>query len=134
MKPSSTKFICASAVGASTVTASIDTRGFSYCQIVGFNSAAAGLHTTAANTILQESDDDSSWTTITTGLTPLTTASAASIAKVVWNVDLRGRKRYLKPTTGYAATNSLSLIAVLHNGADAPNTAGEVNAVNVANI
>ena len=134
MKPSNTKFICASGAGVSTLTASIDTRGFSYCQIVGFNNAAAGLHTTAANTILEESDDNSSFATITTGLTPLTTASAASIAKVVWNVDLRGRKRYLKPTTGYAATNALSLIAVLHNGADAPNTAAEVNAVNVANI
>lgn len=134
MKPSNTKFICASGAGVSTLTASIDTRGFSYCQIVGFNNAAAGLSATAANTILQESDDDSSWATITTGLTPLTTASAASIAKVVWNVDLRGRKRYLKPTTGYAATNALSLIAVLHNGADAPNTAAEVNTVNVANI
>ena len=134
MKPSSTKFICASGAGVSTLTASIDTRGFSYCQIVGFNNAAAGLHTSAANTILEESDDNSSFATITTGLTPLTTASAASIAKVVWNVDLRGRKRYLKPTTGYAATNALSLIAVLHNGADAPNTAAEVNAVNVANI
>lgn len=134
MKSSNNKFICASGAGVSTLTASIDTRGFSYCQIVGFNNAAAGLHATAANTILQESDDDATWVTITTGLTPLTTASAASIAKVVWNVDLRGRKRYLKPTTGYAATNSLSLIAVLSDGADAPITEGEFNAVNVANI
>ena len=59
---------------------------------------------------------------------------AVTLRNLELGADLRGRRRYLKPTTGYAATNSLSLIAVLHNGADAPNTAAEVNAVNVANI
>jgi len=132
MKPSNTKFLCASGAGVTTLTASIDTRGFSYAQIVGFNNAAAGLHTTAANTVLEESDDNSTWTSVATGLTPATTAAAATFAKVVWNVDLRGRKRYLKPTTGYAASNSLSILAVLHEGSDAPNTAAEINAVNVA--
>jgi hypothetical protein len=134
MKPSNTKFLCASGAGVTTLTASIDTRGFSYAQIVGFNNAAAGLHTTAANTVLEESDDNSTWTSVATGLTPATTAAAATVAKVVWNVDLRGRKRYLKPTTGYAASNSLSILAVLHEGLDAPNTAAEINAVNVAYI
>ncbi len=134
MKPSSTKFICASGAGVTTLTASIDTRGFSYAQIVAFNNAAAGLHTAASNTVLEESDDNSTWATVVTGLTPATTAAAATVAKVVWNVDLRGRKRYLKPTTGYAASNSLSIVAVLHEGSDAPITAGEVNAVNVAYI
>ena len=134
MKPSNTKFLCASGAGVTTLTASIDTRGFSYAQIVGFNNAAAGLHTTASNTVLEESDDNSTWTSVATGLTPATTAAAATIAKVVWNVDLRGRKRYLKPTTGYAASNSLSILAVLHEGSDAPNTAAEINAVNVAYI
>jgi hypothetical protein len=134
MKPSNTKFLCASGAGVTTLTASIDTRGFSYAQIVAFNNAAAGLHTAASNTVLEESDDNSTWATVVTGLTPATTAAAATVAKVVWNVDLRGRKRYLKPTTGYAASNSLSILAVLHEGSDAPNTAAEINAVNVAYI
>ena len=133
MKPIS-KFIVANGAGVSTLTASIDTRGFSYAQIVASATITNGLSTTAANTILEESDDNSTFTTVTTGLSQVTTSAATSVAKVAWNVDLRGRKRYLKPTTGYAASNSLSIVAFLHEGSDAPITAGEVNAVNVAYI
>jgi len=63
MKPIS-KFIVANGAGVSTLTASIDTRGFSYAQIVASATITNGLHTTAANTILEESDDNSTFTTV----------------------------------------------------------------------
>ncbi len=131
MKPIS-KFIVANGAGVSTLTASIDARGFSYAQIVASATITNGLHTTAANTILEESDDNSTFTTVTTGLSQVTTSAATSVAKVAWNVDLRGRKRYLKPTVGLAATAGINLTAVLSDAADQPSTATEAGTINVA--
>jgi len=131
MKPIS-KFIVANGAGVSTLTASIDTRGFSYAQIVASANITNGLHTSAANTILEESDDNSTFTTVTTGLSQVTTSAATSVAKVAWNVDLRGRKRYLKPTVGLAATAGINVTAVLSDAADQPSTAAEAGAINVA--
>jgi hypothetical protein len=131
MKPIS-KFIVANGAGVSTLTASIDTRGFSYAQIVASATITNGLHTTAGNTILEESDDNSTFTTVTTGLSQVTTSAATSVAKVAWNVDLRGRKRYLKPTVGLATTAGINVTAVLSDAADQPSTAAEAGAINVA--
>ena len=131
MKPIS-KFIVANGAGVSTLTASIDTRGFSYAQIVASATITNGLHTTAANTVLEESDDNSTFTTVTTGLSQVTTSAATSVAKVAWNVDLRGRKRYLKPTVGLAATAGINVTAVLSDAVDQPSTAAEAGTINVA--
>ena len=133
MKPA-TKFICAAGSGVSTLTSSIDTRGFSYCQIVASASITNGISGTAANTVLEESDNNSSWASVTTGLAHATTSAAVDVAKVVYNIDLRGRKRYLKPTVGLTATAGMAITAILHNGADAPVTAAEVNGTFVLNI
>jgi hypothetical protein len=131
MKPIS-KFIVANGAGVSTLTASIDTRGFSYAQIVASATITNGLSTTAANTVLEESDDNSTFTTVTTGLSQVTTSAATSVSKVIWNVDLRSRKRYLKPTVGLAATAGINVTAVLSDAADQPSTAAEAGAINVA--
>lgn len=131
MKPIS-KFIVANGAAVSTLTASIDTRGFSYAQIVASATITNGLHTTASNTILEESDDNSTFTTVTTGLSQVTTSAAVSVAKVAWNVDLRGRKRYLKPTVGLAASGGINLTAVLSDAADQPSTAADAGTVCVA--
>ena len=131
MRPA-TKFLCASTPGVSTLTASFNTVGFNYCQIVAFGNATTGLSGT--NTILEESDDDSSFSSVPLGITIATTSAAVSVAKVVMNVDLRGRKKFLKPTISVGATQNLNFLAILHNGGDAPATASEINATFVSNI
>jgi len=133
MRPA-TKFVCANGAGVSTLTTSINCQGFNYAQIVASATITNGLHATASNTILEESDDNSTFTTVTTGLSQVTTSATVDVAKVVWNVDLRGRKKYLKPTVGLAATAGMNIVAVLSNGGDAPVTASESNAINLANL
>ena len=131
MRPA-TKFLCASTPAVTTLTASFNTVGFNYCQIVAFGNATTGLSGT--NTILEESDDDSSFSSVPLGITIATTSAAVSVAKVVMNVDLRGRKKFLKPTISVGATQNLNFLAILHNGGDAPATASEINSTFVSNI
>ena len=133
MRPA-TKFHCATGSAVSTLTTSINCQGFNYAQILASATITNGLHATASNTILEESDDNSTFTTVTTGLSQVTTSAAVDVAKVVWNVDLRGRKKYLKPTVGLAATAGMNIVAILSNGGDAPVTASESNAINLANL
>lgn len=120
--------------GITTLTGSIDTRGYSYAQILVVASSNAAVHTTAANNALEESDDNSSFSAISaaasgTGYTPTTVTVASTGPKIVYNVDLRGRKRWLKVTAGLAATaNSISIVGVLGRGSDAPTSASEQNA------
>ena len=61
------KFVVAAfgATNVTTLTASIDTRGFSYARIYCIANTTAAVHTTGSNNILQESDDNSNFTTIT---------------------------------------------------------------------
>ena len=127
------KFVVA-AIGATnvtTLTASIDTRGFSYARIYCIGNTNTGLSTTLADNILQESDDNSAFTTITaagagTAYTPTTTTVATTLAKLVYEVDLRGRKRYLKPTFRTNATTEPIIMVELSEPADGCTTAAEI--------
>lgn len=135
------KFVVA-AIGATnvtTLTASIDTRGFSYARIYCIANSTAAVHTTAANNILQESDDNSNFTTITaagsgTAYTPTTNTVATTIAKIVYEVDLRGRKRYLKPTFGLGATSEPIIMVELSEPSDGCTTAAEIGTANLSQI
>ncbi len=85
------------------ITSTFDTRGFSYATISVFGIASTIAPTTvASNHVLEESDAAASGFTAIAGSTPSplasTAAIATNIAKMVYNVDLRGRKRYLKVT------------------------------------
>jgi len=131
MRPA-TKFHCATGAGVSTLTTSINCQGFNYCQIVALGGVTNGLSGT--NTILEESDDNSTFTSVPLGLTLATTSAAADVARIVMNVDLRGRKKYLKPTVSLGATTGISFVGILHNGGDAPVTGAEQNATFVANL
>lgn len=134
MRPQVSVSCAISANGATTVQQSFDTRGYRHGHFVVSGSAATGLHTTAANTILEESDDASSWTTVDTGVTLDTSSAVTNTAKVLWSVDLRGRKRYIRPKAGLASTGILQLTAVLSGASDAPVTASECGAINFISI
>jgi hypothetical protein len=127
------KFIVAAfgATNVTTLTASIDTRGFGFARIYCVGNTSTGLSTTLADNILQESDDNSAFTTITaagagTAYTPTTTTQSTNLAKIVYEVDLRGRKRYLKPTFRTNATTEPIIMVELSEPSDGCTTAAEI--------
>ena len=128
------RIFCNNVGAATTAQLVCDTAGYNYLTLVGtFGGTAAGL--TGTTTILEESDDNSTYTTVSTGITLSTTTTAASVAKIVWNVDLRGRKRYIRPTVAGNFTNGLAITGLAFNaGKDQPVTAALANATNIANI
>jgi len=135
MRPQPYVNIAFSGTAATTLALSTDCRGYNYATFIASTNTTGGLHTTAANTILEESDDNSTFTTVTTGVTFSTATAATTLAKCVWNVDLRGRKRYIRPTIGLAATAAIQQTHILYNASkDAPTTATLANTVNIANI
>ena len=127
-----------SSLGGTAVTTlalATDTTGSTYASMLAFTNLTGGLHTTAANTVLEESDDNSSFSTVASGGTFSTVTFLTTVAKVIWNVDLRGRTRYIRPTLGLAATAQPYLVTILYNASkDAPVTAALANANNIANI
>lgn len=135
------KFVIA-AIGAtnvSTLTASIDTRGFSFARIYCFANSNVAVHTAGTNNILQEADDNASWATISaagsgTAYTPTTNTIATSLAKIVYEVDLRGRKRYLRPTFGLASATEPFIAVELSEPADGCTTAAEIGTANLSQV
>jgi len=127
------------ATNVSTLTASIDTRGFSFARIYCFANSSVAVHTTTSNNILQESDDNSTFTTISaagagTAYTPTTNTIATTLAKIIYEVDLRGRKRYLKPTFGLGATTEPFIAVELCEPADGCTTAAEIGTSNLSQV
>ena len=124
------------ALGGSAVTTlqlTTDCKGYSYATLIAYSSTSGGIAGTT--TLLEESDDNSTYSTVSTGVTLSTVTSATTVAKVIWNVDLRGRKRYLRPTFTLAATQNPVLTCILYNASkDAPVTAALANATNIVNI
>lgn len=142
MKPNS-KFIIGgvSATNASQLTASIDSRGFNFARIICLAGATNtnGLSTTAANNKLEESDDNTTFVAIAaaaagTAYTPLSASASTSLAKLIYEVDLRGRKRYLKPTFTPGATGEYMIVAELSQPSDGVVTAAENGAAFIAQI
>jgi hypothetical protein len=90
---------------STTVTGSVDTRGFSYAMIVFASTVDGTISTVASNTKVEQSDDNSTWEAMPgletgTDFTPSTGSIAASQPKLVLGFSLKGRKRYLKFTGG----------------------------------
>lgn len=128
------KFVLAgvSATNATQLTASIDTLGFGfariYCLLNGVNT---GLSTTTANNTLADSDDNVTFTTITaasagTAYTPTTTTQTTTLAKIIYEVDLRGRRRYLRPTFTANAAAEHVIAVELSEPVDGCTTAAEI--------
>jgi hypothetical protein len=124
--------------GATQVTASFDTRGFAYATIQVFGLASStGPSSAVSNHVLEESDSSGSGFASISGSAFSTIASttiSTSLAKVIYNVDLRGRKRYLKVTYSSAAADQTFVSCDLTNAADGVVTAAESGAGHIITI
>ena len=112
------------------ITSTFDTRGFSYATISVFGIASTVAPSTASSShVLEESDNPTASFATVSGSTPSpissTAAIATNIAKMVYNVDLRGRKRYLKVTYGPNSGDALLVTCDLGNAADGIVSASE---------
>ena len=101
----------------SSLTASVDTKGFGYARILCLVNNTVSLSTVVTNNSLEEGDDTSTFSTVSAaapavGWTPgtVTASSVTTLAKLSYNVDLRGRKRYLKVTLGLATSAATSIV------------------------
>jgi hypothetical protein len=119
-------------------TAEFDTLGFGYASIAfyeGTSPTTNGLLTTLTNHALQHSDTAGSGHTAVPGFTagtdwtPSSAAVATNVAKVIYNVDLRGKKRYLKVTASGNSTYTTGVfVCTLTHPADGRVTAAEIGA------
>lgn len=96
------------ATNGSSVTASFDTQGFGYAKIYCLASETGTLGS-GTNNKVEEGDTTSSYATFAgtiqgTDWTASSATNSTSIPKMVYGIDLRGRKRYLKVTFTGAAT------------------------------
>jgi hypothetical protein len=136
---STTRIAGIGATNASQLTATIDTLGFSYARILCLANSTVGLSTTLANNKLEESDDNTNFTAIDaaapgTAYTPTSATVATTLARLSYNVDLRGRKRYLKVTFTPGATTAPMIVADLGLPADGKSTAAEIGAAFSADL
>jgi hypothetical protein len=123
----------------STMTAEFDTLGFSFAKLIVLG-GGTGTVSSGTNNKVEEGDTTSSYATFAgyvqgTDWTGSTTTNSTALAKAIYAVDLRGRKRYLKVTATYA-TGSIGavIMAELSNPADGISetaAAGAANAVGV---
>ena len=118
---------------ASQVTASIDTRGYNFARIKCLGLTNVGLNTTVTNNKVEQSDDNATWVVIDgasagTGYTPSTANLATNLAKFVADIDLIGKKRYLKVTFTPNAGTVCAITADLGLPSDDKSTAAAVGA------
>ena len=127
--------------GVSTLTATVDTRGFSFAKIVGLSSSTGTLSTGTNNQIEESDNNTASFATFSgfvqgTDWTGSTATNSTQNAKVLWNIPLQGRKRYLKVTFTHATAGvGEVLVAELERPANGISTAAEAfESTNVGNI
>lgn len=125
--------------GVTTLTAQFDTRGFSFAKLIVIaNTTATAV--TGTNNKIEDSDTTQNHATFAghisgTDWTASTTTNDTALAKIVYNLDLRGRKRYIKVTSGLAATAvGYSLIAELSNPSDGVSDAASAGAANLSQV
>lgn len=135
--------VAGGATAAATLTAEFDTKGFSYASIAFVDGTAPTTHTIStvvtANVVQHSDSSGSGHANITgyvsgTDFTVTTTAISTAVAKIVYNIDLRGKKRYLKVTASpHGAMTTGAIVCTLTNPADGCVTAAEVNSAIVVN-
>ena len=121
---------------SATHSMEIDTLGFKVASIdVAFEKvAAAGTNSAVALVLkLQHGDSTSSYSDLTgyvggTSFTIPTPANTTADTVVRFDVDLRGKKRYLKVVATGNATGSVYSVARLGKPEDGPDTATEKGA------
>ena len=128
------------ATSATATGASIDTKGFDELQIVLVRATHASDAITTFT--IEHSDDDSTYATVTGYVqgTDYTVASIiggvsqAAAQPAVFNIDLRGKKRYFRCKVTPAGNTSLvGATAILARAAEAPITAVKANVTQLVN-
>lgn len=141
MVPSNTKTVVlgqntANTSGVSVITATVDTKGFSFAKIICLSSSTASA---AAGTNNKVEDADASTGTFATfagyvqgtDWTGSTATASTANAYVAYAIPLTGRKRYLKVTASQGATAlSHIVVAELSRPADGVNSTSEAGANN----
>jgi hypothetical protein len=142
MVPSNSKIVVISNVTttASQLSATVDTRGFSFCKIIGLSSST-GSALTGTNNSIEESDNSTAGFATFTGFvqgtdwTGVTSTNSTQNAKVIWNVPTLGRKRYLRVNFGHTTGGVQTLIAELERPSNGISTAAEAfENTNVGNV
>ena len=138
MKTNSKIVVGASTAGVSTLTASFDTLGFSFAKILVLSASTGALSAGTVNKI-EEGDTTSAYATFAgvvsgTDWTPSTSTNSTAIAKMQYNIDLRGRKRYLKVTMEHATTAAGSIVADLSLPSDGISDSAAAGAGNSVGI
>jgi len=135
MQPSNSKVIVGlngiTASTAGTATAVFDTEGYDSCSLCLIAGTSHGSTTTSDPATLTLSECDAS--NVATNFTnisgcvggtdfpmPLMYTSTTSTWTVLFNVDLRGRRRYLKINVAPTTTIAFTAIAHLFRGDQAP--------------
>jgi hypothetical protein len=145
MVPSNSKTVVLSVntntSGVSTLTATVDTKGFSFAKILCLSSSTGTVSTGTNNKI--EDADASTGTFATfagfvqgTDWTGSTSTNSTQNAKVLYNIPLQGRKRYLKVTFTHATAGvGEVLIAELERPSNGISTSTEAfESTDVGNI
>jgi hypothetical protein len=127
--------------GVSTLTATVDTKGFSFAKILCLSSSTGTVSTGSNNTIEDSDNSTASFATFAgfvqgTDWTGSTSTNSTQNAKVLWNIPLQGRKRYLKVTFTHATAGVGSvLVAELERPSNGISTSTEAfESTNVGNI
>ena len=145
MVPSNSKTVVlavnAGTATVSTLTATVDTKGFSFAKILCLSSSTGTVSTGTNNKI--EDADASTGTFATfagfvqgTDWTGSTSTNSTQNAKVLWNIPLQGRKRYLKVTFTHATAGvGEVLVAELERPSNGISTSTEAfESTDVGNI
>lgn len=130
----------ASTTNAATASGNIDRLGYDFAEIDIIMATSNDVTNNPTVLKLSESDD----TVVTNfanvsgfvGDTDFTIPNAVTNngpQVVRFNVDLRGRKRYLKVSVSPVTTQLITAVAHLHRGKEAPVSAAEVGAAAVVN-
>lgn len=121
----------------------IDTLGYDFCSITVFGGTTDVVSDTLSVLTLKEADvtNTSSFANVSgavsgTDFTIATNAYTSTSNQNIWtfNVDLRGRKRYLRVYASPQTTQLLAGLASLYRGEQAPITATKANCLNVVNL
>lgn len=138
MTPTDSKIVISVSPSTTTATqhtAAIDTKGFSFARIICISESTGTLSAGTANKIEEGDAATGAWSTFTgfiqgTDWTASTATNSTALAKMLYNVPLGGRKRYLKVTFSHATGNSGGIIAELSRPSDSVGTSAEGGAAN----
>jgi hypothetical protein len=129
--------------GGTSEPLAIDTLGYDFMSVTVFGGTVNTTSNTLSVLSLKEADvtNTSSFANVSgaVGGTDFTIAAAAYATtsnQNIWtyNVDLRGRKRYLRVFASPQTTQLIAGLASLYRGEQAPVTATKANALNVVSL